>query len=148
MLTMRERRSKHLGALIVLLCLFSLRVLSQLIQRIWTVDFLPAFEVWHSATLGYEVLLGSQLLILAWLLLVIRGVRGGRIRCTLRKARWLLGLGGVYFAFMLFRLVMGLTIAEEGSWFDHPLPAAFHLVLALFVLCHGHYHLTHRSAQP
>ena len=141
------KKTKHLTLLCVLLGLFLVRVLSQLVQRVGSVAFLPGFEAWHSATLDYEVLLGSQALIVVWCLLVINGVRRGEIKRTQGKGRWLLGVGAVYFAFMLFRLVAALTFAEEGSWFDSPLPSVFHLVLALFVLCHGHYHWTHRSAQ-
>lgn len=141
------KKTKHLTLLCVLLGLFLVRVLSQLVQRVGSVAFLPEFEAWHSATLDYEVLLGSQALIVVWCLLVINGVRRDSIKCTLGKARRLLCVGALYFAFMLFRLISSLTFAEEGSWFDSPLPSLFHLVLALFVLCHGHYHWVHRSAQ-
>ncbi len=145
MSALRENKTRHSVVLMALLCLFLFRVLSQLVQWVWTVDFLPGFEVWHSSTLGYEVLLCSQALIVTWCLAVIRGVRRGDLGCTLGKARCLLSVGAVYFAFMLFRLIAALSFAEEGSWFDHPLPSAFHLVLALFVLCHGHYHWVHRD---
>jgi len=141
------KKTKHLTLLCVLLGLFLVRVLSQLLQRVGSVAFLPEFEAWHSATLDYEVLLASQTLIVVWCLLVINGVRRDSIKCTLGKARRLLVVGALYFAFMLFRLIASLTFAEEGSWFDSPLPSLFHLVLALFVLCHGHYHWAHRSAQ-
>jgi len=141
------KKTKHVTLLCLLLGLFSLRVLAQLVQRVSSVPFLPEFEVWHSATLEYEVLLGSQALILLWCLFVINGVRRHSIKCTLGKARCLLCFGAIYFAFMLFRLIASMTFAEEGSWLDSPLPSIFHLVLALFFLCHGHYHWAHRSVR-
>ena len=142
---LRRTKTRHLAALSVLLCLFIARVLSQYIQWVWAVDFLPSFEAWHSSTLEYEVLLCSQGLIVAWCAMVIRWVKRGEVKATLGKARALLSFGAVYFVFMLSRLVASLSFAEEGSWFDHPLPSAFHLVLALFVLCYGHFHWIHRS---
>jgi len=55
-------------------------------------------------------------------------------------ARWLLGLGAIYFAAMAFRLAAGLTFLADSAWFATTLPAIFHVVLAGFVLSLGHYH--------
>jgi hypothetical protein len=55
-------------------------------------------------------------------------------------------LGGIYFAFMAFRLFAGLTFLEDHPWFSKSLPAFFHAVLAAFVLTLGHY--LYRKATP
>ena len=52
----------------------------------------------------------------------------------------LLVLGAIYFTVMLVRLLIGLFVLPEHSWFGKTLPAVFHLVLASFVLLVGYYH--------
>ena len=55
-----------------------------------------------------------------------------------------LTLGGLYFAVMLVRLVLGPHGAERTvRWFASPIPTVFHLVLAAFVLVYGHFHYVH-----
>ena len=41
---------------------------------------------------------------------------------------------------MLVRLVLGATVAQQ-TWFDAPIPSAFHLVLAAFLLVAGRFHI-------
>jgi hypothetical protein len=57
----------------------------------------------------------------------------------------MLVLGGLYFATMLVRLVLGLTVLSTSRWFSSVLPTMFHLVLASYLLLYGHFHFR-RSA--
>jgi hypothetical protein len=51
--------------------------------------------------------------------------------------------GGLYFLAMLVRLVLGLTVLSHRRWFASPLPTAFHLVLAAYVLLYTRFHYVH-----
>lgn len=137
----KTSESKYSTILSVLFVLFLGRVLSQFIQHISPVSFLPDFESFQSGALSYEVLFVCQLIIIAWCIYIINAIKSGAIKPSLTKARSLLIFGGIYFSFMLFRLIAGFTFVEEGSWLNNPIPSTFHIVLSLFVLCHGHYHL-------
>ena len=133
-----------LGAL---LGLFLFRVCAQLLQAIAPVSFLPPFAAWHSETLSYPVLLASQLLILWVFYLIYRGFQRGGVVPKRRRGLLLLGIGGIYFAVMLFRLVAGATFAAEHHWLGAKIPAFFHLVLASFLLVVGHFHFKYGDAQ-
>lgn len=138
--------SKHSIILSILFALFLARVLSQFIQYISPVSFLPDFESLQSGALSYKALLFFQLLIIAWCVYLINAIKKAAVTPSLIKARGLLIFGGIYFAFMLFRLIAGFTFAEEDSWLNNPIPSTFHIVLSLFVLCHGHYHWQYSRA--
>ena len=136
----------HLLLLAILTAAFLFRVMAQLLQALWPLDVLPSFESWHSATLPYPLLLASQLAILAvqvWLIVVIA-------RHSLRPRRQvglaLLVVGSLYFTFMLFRLIAGVTFFAHLPWFQARLPTIFHLVLAAFLLVLADFHL--RFARP
>lgn len=124
----------------MLLGAFVFRVLAQLLQATSPVSWLPGFEQWQGSHLPYPVLLSSQVLIICALLILIGRLARGRFRACQQLGRGLLLLGGLYFAAMLLRLVLGLTLLSSVSWFGKPIPAFFHLVLASIVLLIGHYH--------
>ena len=44
---------------------------------------------------------------------------------------------------MLFRLIVGLTIAPEHNWFGARIPTFFHTVLASFLVTVGVFHYQH-----
>jgi hypothetical protein len=134
-----RRRAVHVAFLQLLTALFALRVAAQLLQYAGPVRFLPPFEAWQGSGLDYPVLLVSQLLILVGMVWGTVAVSRGTLPRR-RVGLWLLGLGGVYFGSMCVRLVLGLTILADVSWVAKPLPALFHLVLASYLLCLGHYH--------
>jgi hypothetical protein len=72
------------------------------------------------------VLLSSQVLIL-----------GVMIFCNLRPpkgGRALLWIGGLYMAGSLLRIAVGIALPSAPAWFSAWIPAAFHLVLAGYVL--------------
>lgn len=142
----RDRRAVHAALLWSLSALFALRVAAQLVQFVSSVPMLPAFDAWQGSGLDYPVLLASQLAILV---IMIRGAIWVARRAPgfPRVGVWLLALGSVYFAAMAARLVLGLTVLEHVPWFAKPLPAAFHLVLAGYVLTLAHYHLLERRVR-
>jgi uncharacterized protein len=120
--------------------LFAIRILAQPSSLIVNSKFLPPFESWHGGVLPYPVLLITQLLILAWMILTARQFYLGSVSASHRLGANVLFFASIYFLGMLFRLVLGLTILKEHRWFASPLPAFFHMVLASFILLYGHYH--------
>lgn len=143
--TTRDHGAGHAALLWSLTALFTFRVAAQLVQFTKPVAALPAFDAWQGSGVSYPVLLASQLAIL---IVMIRA--SSRVSQRLRRVRrigvWLLAIGGMYFAVMAVRLVLGLTMLGHVSWFAKPLPALFHLGLAGFVLTLGHYHLLERPS--
>ncbi len=131
----------------ILLGLFCFRVAAQLIQALAPVSLLPAFEAWHSGALPYPLLVATQLVIITVYAWTAWGIQVGRTRPDRRLGRWLLGLGGVYFAFMLVRLALGATVAQQ-TWFDAPIPSVFHLVLAGFLLVAANFHFASPLPAP
>ena len=130
----------HVAVLSVLLAAFVLRVLAQLMQALSNVTWLPSFETWAAGGLPYPILVAIQVIIIAAALEAIRKLARGEIAPRRKWSTWLLPLGAVYFAAMAFRLAAGLTFLGDSAWFAASLPAAFHLVLAGYVLTLGHYH--------
>jgi hypothetical protein len=123
--------------LAVLLLIFVGRVAAQLVQLLAPSPLLPTFSAWQSGALPYGVLLASQVVIVfvsVWVIALLW------IRALPQRPR--LGLaclvfGAIYFAFMAFRLVAGLTFLADAPFFSAILPAIFHLVLAAMVLIIG-----------
>ena len=142
MTTNSIRSRNYARALTLLLGLFVFRVTAQLLSLNFDVAPLPSFDAWHSALLPYPLLVAAQFAIIAlcsWL--CIRMYRDAIIpRRKLGKI--LLVIGRVYFAAMLLRLTLGVTVLATHSWFSHHLPTLFHFVLASFVLLLGHFHFT------
>lgn len=126
----------------ILWALFVLRVLAQLAQVRGDVAWLPPFEAWHGGVLPYPALLTAQLAIAAALARIAWQVSTGRFRAAPRAGRLWLGLGGLYFAGMAVRLLLGLTLLSDDRWWGAHLPAFFHLVLAGFMLRVGWLHRT------
>jgi hypothetical protein len=132
----------------LLFLLFAFRVVAQPLALVVHNAVLPPFESWHSAALPYSVLLASQVVILTAL-----GWTAWRFTVGERRPRRTVGavaltLGGLYFAVMLVRLVLGLTALSGQRWFASPIPTVFHLVLATFLLLYGHFHYVHAVKPP
>ena len=132
----------HFPLMAVLAILFALRVLAQLVQAVYEVPLLPPFEAWQGSGLPYPVLLGSQAVILALVVLALRQVKRGTITPSPWQYLGCFALGGLYLAVMAFRLVAGLTFLAENEWFASGIPALFHIILASLILIFGHYLLT------
>lgn len=148
---MRDLRSKggqrrYFQILLALWLLFLFRVLAQGLQKWSPVEQLPAFDRWYSGVLGYEWLLSTQFVILFLMAKVVARFRAGVVTPDRRYGQWLLAMGAVYFGVMLVRLMLGLTIAGNHPWLGMILPAVFHLVLALFLLVMGHFHVRHSAS--
>ena len=125
--------------LLGLVGLFVARVLAQLIQAVHPVSVLPPFEAWHGAVLPYPLLVAVQVVIILMLAWIAWRVRNDTISPRRWKYRMCFGLGGVYFGFMAFRLLAGLTFLADHAWFSKSLPAFFHVGLATFILVLGQY---------
>ena len=132
-------RSVSLRILSILLLLFCFRVAAQLIQLVTSVSFLPGFDAWHSASIPYSVLLGSQGLIIAVALMVIVKIYKHSYRANNARSTVLLWLGWLYFLFMTARFLLSISIMQSHPWFGATLPAIFHIVLALFLIVLGAY---------
>ena len=110
----------------VLTFFFSLRVAGQAIQYWMPRSYLPAFGAFQGSNLPYPVLLGSQIVILAAMVI-----------CNLRRPRAhraLLWFGSFYMAGSLARIAVGLAVPDAPEWFSTWIPAVFHVVLAAYVL--------------
>lgn len=138
---MKARTKPRLFGLWLFTLLFAFRIIAQPLSMSAYFSSMPPFEAWYSGALSYPVLLVWQGLILFLMLHVnVRWSRGIAFP-NLRTGKLLLGLGALYMATMLARLILGLTLMVGHSWFDRPLPTAFHLVLASYVLVLSSLHL-------
>lgn len=132
----------------VLLLLFLFRVVAQLVQWIHPLSWLPPFEVWHGAVLGYWQLLVVQVALLIWLFrIALRHTRGEWVAHR-RVGQALAVLGGMYASAVLLRFAIGFFDLASSEWFDRPLPTFFHGVLAVWVLAVGLFHWQETSRQP
>lgn len=119
--------------------LFALRVVAQPLALV--LDFLPAFETWHSGALPYAGLVVCQLMILTGMTGIAWLLYRGRLRPNRRLGRLLILLGSLYMVSMLVRLGMGSSLYAGDPWFDRPLPTLFHFVLAGYLLVLGRFHV-------
>ena len=130
----------------VLVALFAGRVVAQPLSLI--VGGLPPFEAWQGAPLPYWLLLISQLVIVAALGWTTYRMSAAGIKPRRSLGAIALFLGGLYFAFMMGRLVLGLTLFSNVRWFASPIPTIFHLVLAGWILLYGHFHWARGATTP
>jgi uncharacterized protein len=123
------------GVLWALLALFVLRVTGQALVAFFGVGFLPPMQTWYSGLLPYEVLLPSQLLLIALMSKICLDFTRGRGMFFAPKRFFATGwlwFGTLYLAAMIARALF--------LW-DRPIPIVFHWVLAAFVITVG---LSHR----
>lgn len=123
--------------------LFFLRIVGQPLAGVADVPGLPAFDVWQGSALPYPILLAFQLGIVAWMVRTTRLVAAATVRWRRPLGGWLLAASCVYGAIMAARLVLGVTVLREVTWFARPVPTVFHLVLAAYLGIYGHLHLRH-----
>lgn len=127
-------------ALWLLTGLFAFRVAAQPAALAFD-GLLPSFDSWDGGVLPYPVLLVSQLVILDWLARTAWRFSTGKVVPRRQIGRAALAFGGVYFAVMFLRLLLGATALSHVRWFASPLPAFFHLVLATYLLLYGYCHV-------
>ena len=116
----------------ILTFFFLLRVAGQAIQHWAPRSYLPPFDAFQGSDLPYSVLLASQIVIL-----------GGMVVCNLRPPRArraLVWFGSFYLAGSLARIAVGLAVPGAPAWFSTWIPAAFHVVLAAYVLALARFH--------
>lgn len=125
----------------LLLGLFCFRVAAQFVTLAGTPSFLPPFDAWHSGVLPYGALVTAQIVIIVVFGWTASRFSGGNVRPRRTLGLFLASIGLLYFAVMLVRLVLGLTLFSTHPWFGKLLPTVFHLVLASFLLLVGAFHL-------
>lgn len=146
---MLNRNKKHYVFWLWLLSgLFAMRVMAQLVQYGFQTDWLPAFEQWQGSNLPYPVLLVIQVAILLVLFLQNTAIVSGRQRASGSTGKLLLITGAIYFVTMATRLLLGLGVYADYTWYARWLPAFFHLVLASYVLLLGLYHVRFAREVP
>lgn len=127
--------------------LFALRVLGQALQRWLPLPFLPPFHAFQGSRLPYFLLLPAQIAILAVMVRVAwRAQRGTPLRSRHASAA-LAWAGGIYITASLGRIAIGLALPHAPAWFSTWIPAAFHVVLAGFVVTlavHQRHESSHR----
>ena len=135
-----NKAKKYYIWFLILLLLFTFRVLAQLFQYIFNSNLLPPFESWHSGALPYWLLLIFQFIIIVVLFKTTLNFASGKVIARPKIGIIYLVLGCIYFSIMLFRLIGGVTFAKDISWFNAHIPTFFHLVLATSVLLLGYFH--------
>ena len=126
-----------------LTALFFLRVLGQVLVVLFEARALPPMAEWYSGLLPYPILLPVQVVMLAVMVWVNRDVaRGTGVFAMLRPrvGGFLRAFSYVYFAGMLLRYVLTMTLHPERRWLHGTIPIVFHWVLAGYLLTLGRYH--------
>jgi hypothetical protein len=120
--------------------LFFLRVIGQAVMTWRPVRWLPPVEHWQSGLLPYPVLLGAQAGILLAMGAMVRDAWRGRGRFALarpRLARRLEWLARLYFASMVARYAVTMSVRPQWRWFGHTIPIVFHMVLAAYLFVYA-----------
>jgi hypothetical protein len=123
----------------VLLGLFVLRVIGQMLVAFLGVSFLPPMAEWYSGLMSYPILLPVQWVIVVLLSAICIDVTRGRgafARPNRRVGTFLAWFSAIYFASMVARYAITMTIHPERRWLHDTIPIWFHMVLAsyLFIL--------------
>lgn len=124
----------------ILTAVFVFRVLGQLFALQFNIPFLAPFDQWYSGAVPYPLLLGIQVLIVAIMLHLSFRIGKGVLFADRTLGLFLQVAGWVYFIVMFIRWVIGMTDLLDITWFERPIPAFFHMVLAVFILLLAHYH--------
>lgn len=138
---------RYLPWLWLLAALFLLRVLAQLVQVVAPVGWPPPLEAWQGTGLPYGILLLAQVEFLIAIAAALWAVHADGIQPARWARRFCFIVGGIYFAAMAVRLVLGLTLLTDVRWFAATLPTLAHLVLASFLFVFGLY-LRARARTP
>ena len=142
---MKSIQKKTASLLSLLLLLFVFRVSAQLIQSYQTIKWLPPFHAWHSQTIPYPYLLVAQLTIIIFFSTMIKCFYQEKVTPKIMTGKIYLLLGSLYFSFMILRLILGQFIFKNHLFWSSTLPTLFHLILALFLIIIGLYHLIQKT---
>jgi len=118
-----------------LCAIFALRIVLQFVLQFKQVGFLPAFELWHSETVPYAMLLTMQCVLLFAMLAGAFSAGSQRKRPVLGKFLSLLAM--LYLAIMICRLIGGVFDLDQHRWFNGAIPCAFHFALAAYLLVYA-----------
>lgn len=119
---------------------FFLRVIGQVLVTYRKVTWLPRVEHWQSGLLPYPVLLAAQAAILGMMGAMVAGTWRGKGRFAKarpRLGRRLLWIGRVYFASMIVRYFVTMSLRPQWRWFGHTIPMIFHCVLATYLMVYA-----------
>lgn len=133
------RNKKYVIILLILLFLFSWRVLGQFLVMFFAVDFLPEPRDWYSGLLSYPYLLIAQILILITFTKICLdlGRNQGYFAHKRINGNFLMAFGLVYFISMVFRfIIFGISI-----------PVFFHWILASFIITLGLFYKERKPAK-
>lgn len=127
---------------------FFLRVLGQALVAADRAGFLPPMEEWYSGVVPYAALLPIQIAILGLQAAISRDIWKGSGRFA--GARPAIGRGlqwfsYLYFAVMLVRYVVTMTLYPERHWLSGTIPIVFHWVLAGYLFTLGRYYASQRD---
>lgn len=146
-----ESPHRYAPCLWFLLVLFCLRVGGQMLVAFSDVSWLPPMEEWYSGLIPYPWLLPAQfLIILVFGKVYIDFTRGAGFFVVPRRrlGSGLLIFGSIYFAAMVIRYVIRISLHPNERWLGGTIPIIFHCVLATFILLVGHYHWARTRGKP
>lgn len=127
--------------------IFSFRVVGQLSVYWFDIPVLPAFDAWYSGAISYGFLVIWQLIIMVAMAVVALRISKNLVVPRHRLGNVLQIIGVIYFGIMLIRLLISVFGLSDAIWFNRPIPAFFHLVLASFLILCGRYHLRKMTAR-
>ena len=116
---------------------FLARVAGQAVQRWFPVEFLPPFDAWQGSDMAYPALLTCQVVIVALLGAALCSIVHQAQALGTKASRCVIIIGCAYFALMLVRLVLGLTVLADSGWFTAWISTLLHLDLALVIILWG-----------
>ena len=116
---------------------FLVRVAGQAVQRWFPQEFLPSFEAWQGSGMPYPALLACQIVIIALLGVAICSMVHRARLLSATGSRFVIVIGCAYFALMLARLALGLTVLGDSGWFTAWISVLLHLSLAVIVILWG-----------
>jgi hypothetical protein len=99
-----------------------------------------SFQTFQGSNLPYWLLLSFQLVILFIMVRLVWRMQRGALVPVFRTGKVLLWTGCIYMIVSLGRIIVGAILPDAPAWFSTWIPAAFHLVLAAFVLTLGFFH--------
>ena len=129
--------------LAVLGCAFLARVLGQVIVALFAPDWLPPMREWYSGLMPYSILLPVQMSILVLQSFISWHLWRGSGFFARPYPRFGIGLcwfSYVYFAVMVARYVVTMTLFPERRWWGGTIPIFFHWVLAAYLFVWGRFH--------
>lgn len=127
---------------------FFLRVLGQALVSADQASFLPPMEEWYSGLVPYSALLPIQIMILVVQATISRdiwrnsGTFAGSRPAVGRRLQW---FSYLYFAVMVLRYLVMMTVYPERRWLSGTIPIFFHCVLAAYLFTLGRYYRLRRD---